>query len=114
LQDRLDALADRYGRHVTAARNVPVAPTAMAEMMAGLRAHPPTELGGVTVTNVSEFPEAGLIRYQCGPAARVQIRPSGTEPKVKIYAETVGADPEPFLDDAAALLAGLTAPTAAS
>jgi phosphomannomutase len=114
LQDRLDALAAQHGRHVTAERNLPVAPTAMAGVMAAVRAVAPTELAGVAVTNVSEFPEAGLIRYQCGATARVQIRPSGTEPKVKIYVETVGADPGPFLDAAAALLAGVTAPTGAS
>ncbi len=56
---------------------------------------------------MSEFPEAALIRYQCGTVARVQIRPSGTEPKVKVYVETVGADPTPFLDGAAALLSVL-------
>jgi phosphomannomutase len=109
VQDRLDALAARYGRHVTAERNVPVAPTAMAGIMAAVRAHPPLALAGAPVTDVSEYPEAGLIRYQCGGTARVQIRPSGTEPKVKIYVETVGADPQPYLDAAAALLAGVAA-----
>jgi phosphomannomutase len=104
VQDRLDALAARYGRHVTADRNVPVAPTAMAGVMAAVRAQPPTALAGVAVTDVREFPEAGLIRYRCADTARVQIRPSGTEPKVKIYVETVGADPGPFLDAAAQLV----------
>jgi phosphomannomutase len=114
LQDRLDALAARFGRHVTAERNVLVAPTAMAGVMAAVRAAAPSELAGVAVTAVSEFPEAGLVRYQCGSTARVQIRPSGTEPKVKIYVETVGADPQPFIDAAVALLAGVTAPAGAS
>jgi phosphomannomutase len=114
LQDRLDALAARFGRHVTAERNVLVAPTAMAGVMAAVRAAALPELAGVAVTDVSEFPEAGLIRYQCGSTARVQIRPSGTEPKVKIYVETVGADPQPFLDAAVALLAGVTAPASTS
>jgi phosphomannomutase len=114
VQDRLDALADRYGRHVTAERNVSVAPTAMAGVMAGVRAEPPSELAGVVVTQVSEFPEAGLIRYQCGSSARVQIRPSGTEPKVKIYVETVGANPRPFLDAGAALVVGVAASASAS
>jgi phosphomannomutase len=56
------------------------------------------------VTNVEEFPAAGLIRFDCGTGARVQIRPSGTEPKVKVYVEVIDADPEPFLAAGAALV----------
>jgi phosphomannomutase len=34
----------------------------------------------------------------------VQVRPSGTEPKVKLYGEAIGEDPTPMLDDLAARL----------
>jgi phosphomannomutase len=105
LQDRLDALAQRFGHHVTAERSVPVDPAQAPAVMAKLRANPPVTLAGATVTDTEEFPAAGLIRFECGPAVRVQIRPSGTEPKVKIYVEVIDADPAPFLDAAAALLA---------
>jgi phosphomannomutase len=104
LQDRLDDLARRYGRHVTGERSVPVEPAAMPTVMAKLRANPPMTLAGAPVTNVEEFPAAGLIRFDCGPGARVQIRPSGTEPKVKVYVEVIDADPEPFLSAGAALV----------
>ena len=104
LQDRLDDLARRYGRHVTGERSVRVEPAAMPTVMAKLRANPPMTLAGAPVTNVEEFPAAGLIRFDCGPGARVQIRPSGTEPKVKVYVEVIDADPEPFLAAGAALV----------
>jgi len=104
LQDRLDDLARRYGRHVTGERSVRVEPAAMPTVMAKLRANPPMTLAGAPVTNVEEFPAAGLIRFDCGTGARVQIRPSGTEPKVKVYVEVIDADPEPFLAAGAALL----------
>ena len=41
----------------------------------------------------SWFEEAGLLRLQLGDGVRVQIRPSGTEPKVKLYAEGIDTDP---------------------
>jgi phosphomannomutase len=104
LQDRLDDIAARFGRHITAERSVRVDPLTMPALMATLRAHPPATLGGAAVTAVTDVPAADLVRYQCGDLARVQVRPSGTEPKVKIYVETVGADPAPFLDAAEQLL----------
>jgi phosphomannomutase len=104
LQDRLDDLARRYGRHVTGERSVRVEPAAMPTVMAKLRANPPVTLAGAPVTHTEEFPGAGLIRFDCGPGARVQIRPSGTEPKVKVYVEVIDADPEPFLSAGAALV----------
>jgi phosphomannomutase len=105
LQDRLDDIAERFGRHVTAERSVRVEPAAMAALMDKVRTKPPAALAGVAVSTIEEYPEADLIRYECGTQARVQIRPSGTEPKVKIYVETIGGDPGPFLDAAEQLLA---------
>ena len=50
------------------------------------------------------FDEAGLLRLQLGPELRLQLRPSGTEPKVKLYGEGIDIDPAPYLDALAALL----------
>jgi phosphomannomutase len=104
VEDRLHELEVEYGRHVTAERSVKVEPARMDEVMAALRAAPPSALAGHAVTEVSEIAEAGLLRYQCGEVFRVQVRPSGTEPKVKLYGEAVGDDPSPLLDDLAARL----------
>ena len=69
-----------------------------------LRAAPPSELAGRRVLAVEEYPEANLLRLELEGGVRVQVRPSGTEPKVKLYGEAVGEDPAPFLDALAAML----------
>ena len=45
-----------------------------------------------------------MLRVQCGDDLRLQVRPSGTEPKVKLYGEGFGIDPRPYLDALASLL----------
>ncbi|HEX9259105.1 MAG TPA: phospho-sugar mutase [Acidimicrobiales bacterium] len=103
LLDRLADLERRFGRHVTAERSLRIDPADAPALIAALRADPPAVIGGWAVTDVVDFPEADLLRFECGEA-RVQVRPSGTEPKVKIYAEAVGADPTPMLDSIASRL----------
>ena len=49
------------------------------------------------VSEVVAFPEADLLRLVLEGGVRVQVRPSGTEPKVKLYGEAVDADPTPYL-----------------
>jgi phosphomannomutase len=93
LADRLDDIAARFGKRVIADRSVPLDPVVGSRRVAAMRANPPKEIAGHAVTSVSEFPEANLLRFQCGPNLRLQVRPSGTEPKVKLYAEATGLDP---------------------
>jgi phosphomannomutase len=104
LAGRLEEIADRFGRRIIADRSVPLVPEVGARRVAAMRANPPHEIAGHAVTDVSEFPEANLVRFQCGPSLRLQVRPSGTEPKVKLYAEAVGIDPAPALEALANLL----------
>ena len=98
LQGRLDDIAARYGRHVVAERSIRMDPAVAAERVAALQAEPPAELAGAAVVDVAAFPEADLLRLVLEGGARVQVRPSGTEPKVKLYGEAIDADPTPYLD----------------
>ena len=82
-----------------------MAPEAGAAAVARLAASPPTVIAARDVVSMREFPEAGLLRLVLDGGVRVQVRPSGTEPKVKIYGEGVGADPGPAVDAVADLLA---------
>jgi phosphomannomutase len=104
LQDWLDDIAARYGRHRLADRSIRMTPVEAAAKVRGLRADPPTAIGGRAVLRTEEYPEADLLRFDLEGGVRVQIRPSGTEPKVKLYGEAVDEDPAPFVDALADLL----------
>lgn len=96
VQDVLDDLAREHGVHVTSQVSVRVADiTLIADAMARLRATPPAELGGRAVIAVDDLSEGvdGLpptdgLRFTMD-GARVIIRPSGTEPKLKCYLQVV-------------------------
>jgi phosphomannomutase len=93
--DALDDLARRFGVHVGAAVSRPVRDAdEAAELMRRLRASPPTRLGEFTSTTTDLSQRAvnrtdALIFTGGGDDmwARVVVRPSGTEPKVKFYIE---------------------------
>jgi phosphomannomutase len=93
VQDRLDSIAERFGRYVTAERSVKMPPVDGAAWVASIEAEPPTEVGGRAVVSVQSYPEANLVRLMLEGGVRLQIRPSGTEPKVKLYGEAVDLDP---------------------
>lgn len=105
IEDRLDAIAASYGRNITADLSIRMTPAEAADAVGRLRAAPPTEIGGKAVTSTEWYGEAGLLRFEIGDDLRLQIRPSGTEPKVKLYAEGIGLDPAPYVEALAALLA---------
>ena len=105
LQDRLDAIAERFGRYVTAELSVRLDPAIGAEWVRAIEADPPAEVGGRPVVSVSSYPEAGLVRLVLEGGFRLQIRPSGTEPKVKLYGEAVDVDQAVLADLLAALAA---------
>jgi phosphomannomutase len=97
LIDVLDDLALTHGLHATDQLSVRV--TDLAEISAAmerLRATPPTALGGLPVVGVddladgsADLPPTEGLRYRLADEARVIVRPSGTEPKLKCYLEVV-------------------------
>lgn len=97
LQDALDELSLQHGLHATDQLSVRVARIIeIAEAMVRLRATPPTTLGGYAVlhvddlsTGTSGLPPTDGLRYVLSDRARVIVRPSGTEPKLKCYLEVV-------------------------
>lgn len=104
LQEWIDDIAARYGRHILADASVRMDPADAVAKVATLRANPPAAIGGREVVSTEEYPEADLLRFELAGGVRVQIRPSGTEPKVKLYGEAVDEDPAPFVAALAALL----------
>ncbi len=105
MQDRLDAIADRFGRYVTAELSVRIPPSVGAEWVAAIEADPPADIGGVAVDTVTAYPEANLVRLVLANGVRLQVRPSGTEPKVKLYGEAVDLPAEQLHGLLAALAA---------
>ncbi len=93
LQDRLDAIAERFGRYVTAELSVKMPPADGAAWVASIEADPPSDIDGRAVVSVQTYPEANLVRLMLDGGIRIQIRPSGTEPKVKLYGEAIDLDP---------------------
>jgi phosphomannomutase len=104
LLDRLDELAMEHGLFATGQLAVRVDDVALiAGAMARLRANPPATLLGrdVTATDLlHEEPAVDAVRL-LGDGVRVIVRPSGTEPKLKAYLETV----VPVHDDAGMIAA---------
>ncbi|MFM1966321.1 MAG: hypothetical protein RL134_2046 [Actinomycetota bacterium] len=94
--DVLDELALRHGVHATRQISLRMpTPELIAGAVEGLRAAPPADLAGLAVEEVVDLSlgydglpstEGILLRL---PGARVIVRPSGTEPKVKCYLEVV-------------------------
>ncbi|NLU79301.1 phospho-sugar mutase [Micromonospora sp. HNM0581] len=95
LTDRLDELAAEFGVHQTDQLSVRVDDLRLITgAMARIRAVTPTTLLGRPVTEAQDLlPEADVVILRTA-AARVVIRPSGTEPKLKAYLEVV----EPVAD----------------
>ena len=113
LYDALQALFEKYGYYGEKTMNL-VMPgldglKKMADLMANLRQNPPTEIAGVAVRQQKDYQDGSVVnvadgsketmelsgsnvlRYEMADGTSLIVRPSGTEPKVKVYILANGA-----------------------
>lgn len=69
----------------------------MQNLMKTLRADPPKEIAGYAVERVADYdtdgtglPRANVLEYHLAGGHKLMVRPSGTEPKIKVYLSAVG------------------------
>jgi len=108
LVDRLHALYRKHGIHRESLTNLSFSDTAeslkqVEALMQRLRARPPRTIGGIPIRSIEDYsdgsmplPKSDVLRYFLSDGTKLVIRPSGTEPKIKIYAEVVEAPQEPL------------------
>ncbi|GLU90690.1 phospho-sugar mutase [Agromyces sp. NBRC 114283] len=94
--DHLDDFVARFGCFASAQVSIRVTDLArIGEVMARLRANPPAEVGGIRVERIEDLAEGGelppsdVLRIVLAGGGRVMVRPSGTEPKLKVYIDAV-------------------------
>ncbi|MBG6083935.1 phospho-sugar mutase [Zhihengliuella flava] len=96
IPQRLEELAAQTGAFATDQLSVRVDNLALlTDLMARLRAAPPTALAGAAIAETqdlndgADLPPTDALLYVTEDDSRVIVRPSGTEPKLKAYLETV-------------------------
>lgn len=95
--DHLDDFVERFGCHDSGQISIRVTELSrIGEIMARLRAEPPASVGGIRVERIEdladgfgELPPSDVLRIVLEGGGRVMVRPSGTEPKLKVYIDAV-------------------------
>ena len=114
LFDALEKLYEKYGHYAEKTYNL-VMPGLdglkdMAQLMKNLRENPPAEISGVKVVTRKDYTDGSVVdcatgaksamelsgsnvlRFELADGTTILVRPSGTEPKIKVYILTQGAD----------------------
>ncbi|MFM9876354.1 MAG: phospho-sugar mutase [Rhodoglobus sp.] len=98
--DHLSEFATKFGAYASGQISLRVDDlTEIDRMMAGLRASPPSTIGSLVVASIDDFsdgfeqyPPGDILRIHLVNGARVIVRPSGTEPKLKVYLDASSTD----------------------
>ena len=110
IKQRLEEIYSQYGRYLNKIDTVEFPGLSgmdkMANIMKGLRENPPADFAGKKVAQITDFqdpeatglPKANVLSFVLEDGAKIMVRPSGTEPKIKAYYTTLGKD----LEEAAA------------
>ncbi|WP_243063458.1 phospho-sugar mutase [Humibacter sp. RRB41] len=93
IADRLDEFTRRFGAYASDQISLRVTDLdRIGFIMAALRAQPPAEVAGIAVERIddlsagsADLPPSDVLRIVLADGSRVMVRPSGTEPKLKIY-----------------------------
>jgi phosphoglucomutase len=128
LSDALDALYEKYGYYLEKTVDIYMEGldgiARRRAVMERLRENPPKMIGGVPVTVIGDYlagtlcdltsgacaptglPKSDMLTFTCASGDKIIIRPSGTEPKIKIYLlchgenkEALDAKIEAYLSD---------------
>lgn len=104
IKQRLEEIYAQYGRYLNKVDSFEFPGLSgmdkMASIMKGLRENAPKDFAGIAVTKVTDYakpeetglPKANVLIYGLADGSTVIVRPSGTEPKIKIYYTTKGKD----------------------
>ena len=100
IADHLDEFVERFGCFDSSQISLRVTDLSrIGEIMARLRAEPPASVGGIRVERIEDLshgfgalPPSDVLRILLEDGGRVMVRPSGTEPKLKVYIDAVGAE----------------------
>jgi phosphoglucomutase len=112
LYDALLSLYQKYGWHLDKVASITLpgkdGVARMGSIMRALRENPPVELGGLAIAAVRDyqsglrtdaegakpmgFPASDVLYYELAGGHWVCVRPSGTEPKIKLYVGVSAAD----------------------
>ncbi|TFD22881.1 phospho-sugar mutase [Cryobacterium sp. TMT2-23] len=96
LAEHLDRFSERFGHFASGQISVRVTDlTEIERVMARLRESPPAFVGRIAVDHIDDLaagfnglPPSDVLRIRLADGSRVMVRPSGTEPKLKVYLDT--------------------------